>query len=109
MFGMLDADDPRVVATMEQVERDLWIKTDIGGIARYADDYSAPGYLMAGHVHPAYVLSTRVDSLRLPCFVAGATRMILPSFGAFTGGHVITPEPGEKVFVSAGDAVHCVR
>jgi DNA ligase-associated metallophosphoesterase len=72
-------------------------------------DIEAPAYVMAGHVHPAYVLSTRVDSLRLPCFVAGARRMILPSFGAFTGGYVITPEPGERIFVSAGDAVHCVR
>lgn len=72
-------------------------------------DIEAPGYVMAGHVHPAYVLSTRVDSLRLPCFLAGAARMILPSFGSFTGGHVIKPERGERVFVSAGDAVHCVR
>ncbi|HYI15508.1 MAG TPA: glycoside hydrolase family 15 protein [Thermomicrobiales bacterium] len=39
MFGMLEADDPRVVATMQQVERDLWVKTEIGGIARYTDDY----------------------------------------------------------------------
>ncbi len=39
MFGMLDASDPRVAATMEQIERDLWVKTDIGGIARYTDDY----------------------------------------------------------------------
>ena len=72
-------------------------------------DIEAPGYVMAGHVHPAFVLSTRVDSLRLPCFVAGPGRMILPSFGAFTGGYVIRPERGERIFVSAGDAVHCVR
>ncbi|HEX5166651.1 MAG TPA: glycoside hydrolase family 15 protein [Thermomicrobiales bacterium] len=39
MFGMLAADDPRVVATMEQVERGLWVQTDIGGIARYTNDY----------------------------------------------------------------------
>jgi GH15 family glucan-1,4-alpha-glucosidase len=39
MFGMLEADDPKVAATMEKVEHDLWVKTDIGGIARYADDY----------------------------------------------------------------------
>ena len=72
-------------------------------------DIAADGYVMAGHVHPVYVLSTRVDSLRLPCFLVGPTRMILPSFGAFTGGYVITPESGERVFVTTGDAVHCVR
>jgi hypothetical protein len=35
--------------------------------------------------------------------------MILPSFGSFTGGFVITPEPGERIWVSSGEAVHSVR
>ena len=72
-------------------------------------DTAAPGYVMAGHVHPVYVLSSRRDSLRLPCFLLGETRMILPSFGAFTGGFAVTPAAGEQVFVSSGDAIHCVR
>jgi len=72
-------------------------------------DVAAPGYVMAGHVHPVFVLSSRLDSLRLPCFLAGPTRMILPSYGAFTGGYAIVPVAGEKVFVSSGEAVHCVR
>ncbi len=72
-------------------------------------DIAAPGYVLAGHVHPVYVLATRVDSLRLPCFQVGPSRMILPSFGSFTGGHPITPDTGERIFVAAGDAVHCVR
>ena len=72
-------------------------------------DIAGDGYVLAGHVHPVYVLSTRLDSLRLPCFLAGTTRMVLPSFGAFTGGFVITPSPGERVFVTSGEAVHSVR
>jgi DNA ligase-associated metallophosphoesterase len=72
-------------------------------------DLDAPGYILAGHVHPAYVLATRFDALRLPCFVVGRERMILPSFGAFTGGHVVQPEPGERIFVTSGEAVHSVR
>ncbi|SHG49793.1 ligase-associated DNA damage response endonuclease PdeM [Massilia sp. CF038] len=72
-------------------------------------DIAAPAYVMAGHVHPVFVLSSRLDSLRLPCFLAGETRMILPSFGAFTGGHPIQPVAGEQVFVSSGEAIHCVR
>jgi hypothetical protein len=35
--------------------------------------------------------------------------MILPSFGAFTGGHAIRPEPGDSIYVTSGEAVHCVR
>ena len=38
-FWLFAPDDPRVVATMEAVEERLWVKTDVGGIARYEDDY----------------------------------------------------------------------
>ncbi|MGB9110260.1 MAG: ligase-associated DNA damage response endonuclease PdeM, partial [Telluria sp.] len=55
-------------------------------------DIDTPAYVLAGHVHPVYVLATRSDALRLPCFIAGPRRMILPSFGAFTGGHALRPE-----------------
>jgi DNA ligase-associated metallophosphoesterase len=72
-------------------------------------DIDAPGYVLAGHVHPVYVLATRYDALRLPCFIAGPQRMILPSFGAFTGGHALRAEPDERVWVSSGEAVHSVR
>lgn len=72
-------------------------------------DIDTPGYALAGHVHPVYVLATRFDALRLPCFVVGSARMILPSFGAFTGGHAVKPEPGDNIYVTSGDAVHSVR
>lgn len=38
-LGLLPVDDPRVVKTMQAIESRLWIKTDVGGIARYEDDY----------------------------------------------------------------------
>jgi DNA ligase-associated metallophosphoesterase len=72
-------------------------------------DIAAPGYVLAGHVHPVYVLATRFDALRLPCFVAGPRRMILPSFGSFTGGHALRPGRDERIWVSSGEAVHSVR
>jgi oligosaccharide amylase len=39
MFGMLKANDPKIVATMRAIEAELWVRTSIGGIARYTDDY----------------------------------------------------------------------
>jgi len=72
-------------------------------------DIAADGYVLAGHVHPVYVLASRLDALRLPCFLVGPSRMVLPSFGAFTGGHAVRPQAGEHVYVSSGEAVHCVR
>ncbi len=37
-FGMYPADEPRVVATMEAVRDRLWVKTNVGGVARYEND-----------------------------------------------------------------------
>ncbi|HVB09481.1 MAG TPA: glycoside hydrolase family 15 protein [Bacillota bacterium] len=38
LFGVLPAADPRVVATMRHLEEQLWVKTEVGGLARYAGD-----------------------------------------------------------------------
>ena len=38
LFGMLPADDPRVISTMQALEERLWVKTAIGGFARYEND-----------------------------------------------------------------------
>ena len=72
------------------------------------DDTPAPGFVLAGHIHPVFVLSSRSDVLRLPCFVQGERSLVLPSFGAFTGGHPVRPGPGESIYVTSGDAVHHV-
>lgn len=37
-FGALPADHPAVVASMEAVYRKLWVKTAVGGVARYEND-----------------------------------------------------------------------
>ncbi len=39
LFGMFAEDDPRIISTMEQVIERLTVKTPIGGIARYENDY----------------------------------------------------------------------
>ncbi|MEO6434495.1 MAG: glycoside hydrolase family 15 protein, partial [Tepidisphaeraceae bacterium] len=38
-FHLFAADDPRVVSTMRAVEDKLWVKTRVGGVARYENDY----------------------------------------------------------------------
>ncbi len=38
-FHLFEADDPRVVSTMTEIEQKLWIKTRVGGVARYENDY----------------------------------------------------------------------
>jgi len=38
-MGLLPVNDERVVKTMQAIEDELWIKTEVGGIARYTNDY----------------------------------------------------------------------
>jgi GH15 family glucan-1,4-alpha-glucosidase len=38
-FGMFPADDPQIVSTMQAVYDRLWCKTNVGGIARYENDW----------------------------------------------------------------------
>ncbi|APA67380.1 ligase-associated DNA damage response endonuclease PdeM [Janthinobacterium sp. 1_2014MBL_MicDiv] len=68
-------------------------------------DTVAPGYVLAGHVHPVFHLRAAAGGLRLPCFLLGPSRAILPSFGAFTGGHAVRPGAGESVYVTADTAI----
>jgi len=38
-FHLFEAQDPRVQSTMQAVEQKLWVKTEVGGVARYENDY----------------------------------------------------------------------
>lgn len=44
-----------------------------------------PGEI-AGHLHPCKTLMRRGRSLRRRCFVADGSRLVMPAFGAYTGG-----------------------
>lgn len=69
-------------------------------------DAVAAGYVLAGHLHPAVQLAgLGRQRERLPCFLAGPRRAILPAFGSFTGVATVAPGRDERVFVVAGDEV----
>ena len=80
----------------------------LGGLALAHHPAPHPGaYVLAGHLHPAAVFGGSAhDRMRLPCFHFGPAVGVLPAFGAFTGMHVMTRNPGDRVYVIADDAVH---
>ena len=41
---------------------------------------------VAGHLHPAAKVTSGRATIRRRCFVTDGTRLVLPAFGAFTGG-----------------------
>lgn len=56
-------------------------------------------YIFSGHIHPVIkVPVTGMQSVRLPCFYFGKEFAVLPAFSHFTGGAIIKPEEGDKVF-----------
>ena len=64
------------------------------------------GYVLCGHLHPNVTVRGRGrQSLRLPAFVFGAARGVLPAFSSFTGGGMYQREAGDRVFAIAGDEV----
>jgi len=56
-----------------------------------------PGEL-AGHLHPCARVKTDTHTLRKRCFVSDGNRMILPAFGAYTGGLNILDEAFAPLF-----------
>lgn len=66
-----------------------WIEEEceVGGIIlRHEAVEREPRREMSGHYHPKFRLSLRGRSVSRRCFVASKTKLILPAYGAFTGG-----------------------
>jgi DNA ligase-associated metallophosphoesterase len=61
---------------------------------------------LVGHMHPvARLHGPGRDRLRLPCFFRQGRQLILPAFGAFTGGWEINGEKGSEAFAICEDRV----
>ena len=61
------------------------------------------GYALCGHVHPGvWIHGAGGESARLPCFVLGARRAILPAFGRLTGLAAIQPAADDTIVAIAG-------
>ena len=56
-----------------------------------------PGEI-AGHLHPAAKIRQRGKSVRRPCFISDDHRLIMPSFGAYTGGLNVKDEAYSSLF-----------
>jgi GH15 family glucan-1,4-alpha-glucosidase/ferredoxin len=90
-FHLFEADDPRVVSTMQTVEDKLWVKTRVGGVARYENDYyhrvsndiaSVPG-------NPWFICTLWLaDYYITRAQTSGELKMALPIF-EWTAGHAL--------------------
>ena len=59
----------------------------IGGLVfRHAPSKTPQPGEIAGHLHPCASIALRGKSIRRRCFAADETRLVMPAFGAYTGG-----------------------
>jgi DNA ligase-associated metallophosphoesterase len=69
-------------------------------VLRHEPRGSTEGYTLAGHLHPAVVVSgPGLQRERLPCFLVRPRVTVLPAFGSFTGMASMIPEPADRAFV----------
>ena len=68
-------------------------------------DEAKTGYYLAGHIHPVVRLSTRSDSLRMPVFWQRDEGMVLPSFGALTGGYAVSATRRHRLYAAGPEQI----
>jgi DNA ligase-associated metallophosphoesterase len=75
------------------------------------DETSNPGaagelFTLSGHIHPVIALrGLRKRISRVPAFWLRSNGMVLPSFGLFTGGCLISAAAGEQIFAVGPEQV----
>ncbi|MAE84298.1 MAG: metallophosphoesterase [Flammeovirgaceae bacterium] len=66
------------------------------------DEVDTDQYNISGHVHPCIRLSGIArQGARLPCFIFGKKKGLIPAFGEFTGNHPIRATKSDQIFAVA--------
>jgi uncharacterized protein len=121
--GRLSAPDRAAIAAL-QMRRDwIWIAgnhdpalpDDLGGavasevaIGPLVFRHEPTGAIgeIAGHLHPKARVATRGRSVERRCFAADGERVVMPAFGAYTGGLSIRDIAFAKIFQTLGFVAH---
>jgi DNA ligase-associated metallophosphoesterase len=130
----LMSDDARRIAALGSGRTLVWIagnhdeEVPFSLAGETADEVSIGGLILrheplpgaqegeaAGHLHPCAKVSHKGVSVRRRCFVTDGTRIVLPAFGAFTGGLNVRGVAFEPLFAAppvaaalGRDRVHAV-
>lgn len=63
------------------------------------------GFAICGHLHPVIRLRIGAERLRAPVFWWRRNSAVLPAFGRFTGGHPISTQSDDRIWVVQDGAV----
>jgi DNA ligase-associated metallophosphoesterase len=120
--GRLHAAEASLLASIASSARLVWVcgnhdpapqpgqhgecvdQLDVGSLLfRHQARDGAAGEI-SGHFHPKARIATRAGHVVRPCFIAAPHRIILPSFGAYTGGLDITSPAIAALFPEGAEA-----
>ena len=86
IVGNHDREGPRALPG------DVVDELSVDGVALRHEPTGCAGPEVVGHLHPCARVTARGRTVRRRCFVTDGSRMVLPAFGAFTGGlNVLDP------------------
>lgn len=123
--GRMDADDAAALqALVGSVANWVWIEGNhdpappprFGGTILHAlsidaltlrhlpAEGAAPGEI-AGHLHPCARVRGKGRAVRARCFATDGTRLVMPAFGAFTGGLNVCDAAYDRCFGARPDAL----
>lgn len=92
--GNHDADGP------QSLPGDIIDEARIAGLVlRHEPVPGAQPGEVAGHLHPAAKVSSGRATVRRRCFITDGARIVLPAFGAYTGGLNVLDEAFSNLFV----------
>lgn len=117
----MQADDTRALRLMQEHCEWIWvtgnhdreIPSDMGGTVVSSIEVEGvtlcheprsgrDTHEIAGHLHPAARVVMNGFSMRRPCFVGNGRRLVMPAFGAFTGGLNILDAAFAPLFGTSG-------
>ena len=79
----------------------------IGGIVFRHEPTGAIGEI-AGHLHPKARVATRARWMERRCFASDGERVVMPAFGAYTGGLSIRDDAFSRIFPSTAFMAHVI-
>lgn len=105
--------DPDMPASLPGV-RATYLELDGVHLCHEPRAHAHAGAEICGHLHPAARVATRRGSVRRRCFVSNGARMVMPAFGALTGGLNVRDEAfgaviganGLKAYVLGRQAIY---
>jgi uncharacterized protein len=122
-YARLSAGDRETIAAL-QARRDwIWIAgnhdpalpSDLGGVVTrevaigpivFRHEPTGKVGEIAGHLHPKARVATRARRIERRCFASDGERVVMPAFGAYTGGVNIRDAAFSKIFQTADLIAH---